>query len=136
VKIVHTGCLIILPKDESGRSVLCVDRSKMLEGDMMSPKVLFLCIQRLSENEESLKSGYVSIINLSNPFGAAFHKSNVQFSKDLVKKAMPLKVNSIHVVCCPPGQGRQSFVSTSKFACLPPKVEPAFRLATDLNSLF
>lgn len=101
----------------------------------MSPRVLFLCIQRLSENEESLKSGYVCIINLSNPFGAAFHKSNVQFSKDLIKKAMPLKVNSIHVVCCPPGQGHQSFVSTSKFACLPPKVEPAFRLATDLNSL-
>lgn len=118
VRLLQTGALMMLPHDPSGRSVLYIDRSKLLECESISPAVLFFVQQRLMENEMSGKIGCTTLVNLSNPFGATFQPKNVALAKDIVRKAMPLRVGRVHVVCCsspsPVQAGQQSFVSSCK----------------------
>lgn len=114
VHTLQSGVLMILPKDVEGNSVIYVDRSKLLESDRISPRLVFFVLQRMMDNELSAKNGFVALINLSNPFGATWQKDNVAKAKDLVRKAMLVKVGQIHVVCSPPVQGCNSFVSSCK----------------------
>ena len=113
VRTMQSGTIMMLPNDLSGKSVLYVDRSKLLENETMSPALMFFVQQRLMENDMSGKVGCTTLVNLSNPFGATFQPKNVALAKDIVRKAMPLRVGHVHVVCSPP-QGRQSFVSSCK----------------------
>ena len=114
VRMLQTGVIVHLPKDLEGRSVVYVDRSKLLENETMSPCMLFFTLQKIMENEVTYKKGYISLINLSNPFGSMFERENVTRFKDYIRKAMPIKVGTIHIVCSPPGEGMSSFVSSCK----------------------
>lgn len=115
VRMLHTGCLMFLPFDLKGRSVLYIDRSKLLEDEKISSRLLFFCIQRIMQNKMSQTSGSVALVNLSTPFGATFQTDNIALAKDLIRKGMPMKAEGeIHVVCTPPLQGRNSFVSSCK----------------------
>eukprot|EP00977_Amphora_coffeiformis_P011113 scaffold2657_cov89-Amphora_coffeaeformis.AAC.7 len=119
VRLMQSGVLMILPKDVSGKTVLYMDRSKLLENESIPPSLVFFVQQRLMENDMSGKVGCTSLVNLSNPFGATFQPKNVALAKDMIRKAMPLKVGSVHVVCSFPVQaGQQSFVSSFLPLCL------------------
>jgi len=113
--LMQSGVLMMLPNDSSGRSVLYMDRSKLLEDESISPAVLFFVQQRLMENEMSGNIGCTTLLNLSNPFGATFQPRNVALAKDIVRKAMPLRVGRVHIVCSfPVRAGHRSFVSSCK----------------------
>ena len=110
------GAYMFLPNDSAGKTVLYIDRSKLLEDHTISSRFLFFVLQRLLDNEISTKVGAVCLINLSNPFGATFQLNNVAVARELVKKALPIRRGRIHIVCALPAamQGRNSFVSSCK----------------------
>ena len=115
VRLLQSGVLMILPKDLFGKSVLYIDRSKLLENESIPPTLVFFLQQRLMENEMSGKVGCTTLVNLSNPFGATFQPKNVALAKDMIRKAMPLKIGRVHVICSYPVQtGHQSFASSCK----------------------
>ena len=91
-----------------------MDRSKIADNENLALRLVCHMQQRLMENEVTGRLGCVALVNLSNPFGATFNGANVALSKELVRKAMLMKVGPIHAVCTPPVQGRISFVSSSE----------------------
>jgi hypothetical protein len=114
IKTLLYGAFMILPSDTSGRSVVYVDRSKVLENDIISSRSVFFLLQSLMNNKQTGRDGAVCLINLSNPFGALFSRTNVALAKELFTKAMTLKKERVHLICCPPSiaQGQKSFVSS------------------------
>ena len=115
VRTLQSGVFMVLPNDEAGNSVIYLDRSKLLEDDVISQRLGFFLLQKLMDNELSAKNGFTALINLSNPFGATLNKDNVARAKELIRKAMIMKVGRIHVVCSPPVRGRHTFVSSCKY---------------------
>ena len=67
VAIVESGILVILPNDERGRGVLCMDRIRAVPP--IAPRdavlrVLFYLIHVLSEDESLQKKGYVGLMHI------------------------------------------------------------------------
>jgi hypothetical protein len=109
----NSGCAVMLPSDNKNRSVICIDRSKTIHGkEDLCIRPLFFLLSAASENEMSQREGCIGLVVLNNPTGAIFHRGNVNQAAELIRKALPLRLEKCHLLCCPPEPGASTFKDT------------------------
>jgi hypothetical protein len=113
VALLNSGLHALLPNDDNNRSVWCLDRSKFDEKERgRTASVIFFLLSVVAENEVSQKDGFLVVVMLSNPMGATFRRSFADEFAVLIRKAFPLRLKQVHLVCCHPELGSTRFTET------------------------
>jgi hypothetical protein len=116
VRILKTGYIVHLPRDQKGRTVLYADVSKRPADTVPSPRIIFFFGQLVMENEASRRcskeeeeedgngGGFVLIRNISNPFAVDIPPANAQCIKECLASCMPIRPHMVHLLyISPPG---------------------------------
>jgi hypothetical protein len=95
------GVIAVLPEDEHGRNMVCVDESRRNTG--YSTEALLRCafciLSALVEKQVSQTDSVVGIIMI---VGASFEFEGIKEVTQLMQQAIPMRCEAIHIVCLPP----------------------------------
>jgi hypothetical protein len=107
LEILQTGVFVRLPCDQRGRDVYCLDLSRRRTGFGTASSTLpsrarlffYLSAQAFS-NPKSQSEGIVFLLPITEKSSLSFPNSRAFC--DLFDHALPIRVQSVHIACCPP----------------------------------
>jgi hypothetical protein len=101
LKVLNTKFLVILPPDQSNRTILYYDRLRMADETLYSVesrlRTIFYWMQVASENPVSQSEGIISM----NIVHGKLNRGNLAAIISIMKHAMPMRLYSVHLVCQP-----------------------------------
>jgi hypothetical protein len=117
VKLLQTGYIINLPRDEKNRSVLYTDMSKKPPDTVPSSRIVFFFLQCIMENNNKASHnpyGHVLLYNISNPFASSFETENIEYMQYLLQHCMPVGQPLVYFIYIPVDGAmiNQSFIDT------------------------
>jgi hypothetical protein len=115
IMVLRSGALALLPKDNVGRSVLCIDRAIVTNHELKKVsrlRIAFFVLSILSENKMSQTDGFVFILRVSSRSGGDVGHINVLRFLQLIRNAMPTRMMAAHFTCCLPKGSRKTFFGT------------------------
>ena len=115
IVLLHSGSIAVLPDDVNGNGVVCLDRSRLLEGQNTNRQSrlrgVFYLASVLSRIEKTQSEGIVVIDATITPRVIDIDFSFSSMLVHLGEKALPLKLKRVHLVVCPPKIGKKSEVN-------------------------
>ena len=75
IKVLRTGFLQRLPRDQHGREVYLFDRSRIPPGEELNHRVGFFSLQSSIYNDKTQEEGYVCLADMSSPWAASINQS-------------------------------------------------------------
>jgi hypothetical protein len=112
--VLRCGWLALLPKDGMGRSVICIDRARLPNHELIESKLraMFFLLSILSENIASQINGFVFIFPVSTKPAGDVGRSIAKTFVRLTRNAMPTRMMAAHFTCCLPKAGHKTFLGT------------------------
>lgn len=113
LECLNTGCLILLPNDSMGRSVIFFDRSKLKPHMFLATETRLRCLYYFlnvaCENEVTQTQGLVVLGLVSKPPAVGFDFSFPARGIDAVN-TFPFHIHEIHLTTLPSASGQGSFL--------------------------